>query len=66
MAETPKKIYDYDMTTWLRCCETEVEKPLEGKMTGMCYFILIKLFNSIILFSELKPSLVFILTYIFF
>lgn len=59
MAETPKKIYDYDMTTWLRCCETEVEKPLEGKMTGMCYFIVIKLIISIILFSELKPSLVF-------
>ncbi|XP_045447631.1 carotenoid isomerooxygenase-like [Melitaea cinxia] len=34
MAETPKKLYDYDMTTWLRCCETEVEKPLEGKITG--------------------------------
>ncbi|CAH2108026.1 unnamed protein product [Euphydryas editha] len=34
MSEIQENNYDYDMTTWLRCCEKEIEKPLEGKISG--------------------------------
>ncbi|XP_050347256.1 carotenoid isomerooxygenase-like [Nymphalis io] len=34
MSKTDNLYPEYDMGTWLRCCEEEVRKPLEGKIKG--------------------------------
>ncbi|CAH0714172.1 unnamed protein product, partial [Brenthis ino] len=33
MTQTEKHS-DYNMSIWLRCCEEEIKKPIEGKLTG--------------------------------